>query len=150
MVPFLSCSTRVWHLFFIEDPDGFASAVPLSTSNERRRVMTDNPEASGLAASPQPLAGLVDYQDGSIVSRTLIKKDAGTVTAFAFDRDEALSEHAAPFDALVFLVDGEASIEIEGTPHHLKHGEMILLPANRPHAVRATTRFKMILTMIKA
>jgi len=112
--------------------------------------MTDDPEISGLAANPQLLAGLVDHQDGSIVSRTLIKKSAGTVTAFAFDRDQALSEHTAPFDALVLAIDGEAVIEIDGTPHPLKQGEMILLPANRPHAVRATTRFKMLLTMIKA
>ena len=84
------------------------------------------------------------------MSRTLIKKSAGTVTAFAFDRGQALSEHTAPFDALVLAVDGEATIEIDGSPHHLKHGEMILLPANRPHAVRATARFKMLLIMIKA
>jgi len=112
--------------------------------------MADDSGVSGLTASSQPLAGLVDYQDGSIVSRTLIKKSAGTVTAFAFDRDQALSEHTAPFDALVLAVDGVAVIEIDGTPHPLNQGEVILLPANRPHAVRASTRFKMLLTMIKA
>lgn len=112
--------------------------------------MKDTPERSGLATGPRPLAGLVEVQDGSIVSRTLIKNDAGSVTAFAFDRDQALSEHTTAFDALVFAIDGEASIEIEGTPHRLKCGEMILLPANRPHAVRAVTRFKMVLTMIRA
>jgi quercetin dioxygenase-like cupin family protein len=111
--------------------------------------MTDDHDVSGLAARPQLLAGLVDYQEGSIVSRTLIKRSAGTVTAFAFDRDQALSEHTAPFDALLLAVDGEATIEIDGRPHFPKRGEMILLPANRPHAVRATTPFKMLLIMIK-
>ena len=112
--------------------------------------MANDSGVSALAASPQLLAGLVNYQDGSIVSRTLIKQSAGSVTAFAFDRDQALLEHTAPFDALVLAVEGEAAVEIDGAPHHLKQGELILLPADRPHAVRATTRFKMLLTMIKA
>ncbi len=95
-------------------------------------------------------ADLVQYQSGAVVSRTLVKKPSGTVTAFAFDAGEGLSEHTAPFDALVLMVDGEAEVEISGTVHKLKGGEIIKLPAREPHAVRALTRFKMILVMIKA
>jgi len=114
--------------------------------------MSDKPEPGGaeLSTAPHQLGDLVDYQEGSVVSRTLVKKSAGTVTVFAFDADQALSEHTAPFDALVFLVDGKAEIHIDDQPHHLTHGDLLLLPANRPHAVRATERFKMVLTMIKA
>lgn len=92
---------------------------------------------------------LVSYQDGSVVSRTLIKNPGGAVTVFAFDRGQGLSEHTTPFEALVLLVDGEAEIRIDGVPHRLCGGEMIRLPANRPHAVRAVKRFKMVLTMIR-
>lgn len=93
---------------------------------------------------------LLSYQDGAVVSRTLVKKKAGTVTLFAFDAGEGLSEHTAPFDALVHLLDGEAEIIISGASHHLRAGEMILMPANAPHALKATQRFKMMLTMIKS
>lgn len=93
---------------------------------------------------------LVDYQSGSVVSRTLIKKETGTVTVFAFDAGEGLSEHTAPFDALVHVIDGEADITIAGEPHQVKEGEMIILPANKPHALKAEKRFKMLLVMIKS
>ncbi|MCI0691403.1 cupin domain-containing protein [candidate division KSB1 bacterium] len=93
---------------------------------------------------------LLSYQDGAVVSRTLVNKKTGTVTLFAFDEGEGLSEHTAPFDALVYLLDGEAEIIISGASHHLKAGEMILMPANEPHALKATKKFKMILTMIKS
>ena len=96
-----------------------------------------------------PVAGLVDYQDGAVVSRTLLKKEKGTVTVFAFDRDQALSEHTVPHDALVQVVDGEAEITVGGTPNVVSAGEMILMPGNVPHAVKATARFKMILTMLR-
>jgi len=96
------------------------------------------------------LAGLIDYQDRAIVSRTLINKKAGTVTLFAFDQGEALSDHAAPFDALVQVVEGEVEIRISGKPHHLKKGEMIIMPANEPHGLSASSKFKMLLIMIKA
>jgi len=96
-----------------------------------------------------PVAGLVDYQDGAVVSRTLLKKEKGTVTVFAFDRDQALSEHTVPHDALVQVVDGEAEITVGATPHVVSAGEMILMPGNVPHAVKATARFKMILTMLR-
>lgn len=93
---------------------------------------------------------LLNYQDGAVVSRTLVKKKTGTVTLFAFDAGEGLSEHTAPFEALVHLLDGEAEIIISGVSHRLQAGEMILMPANEPHALKATKRFKMILTMIKS
>ncbi len=95
-------------------------------------------------------ADLVAYQDGAIVSRTLLKRTAGTVTVFAFDQGQGLSEHTAPFDALAHVLDGEADIIIAGTPHQLSAGEMILMPANQPHALMARTPFKMLLTMIRS
>ncbi len=93
---------------------------------------------------------LVAYQEGSIVSRTLIEKNTGTVTLFAFDQGQALSEHTAPFDALVYIIDGEVEISIAGRPSRLRDGDMILMPANEPHALRALDRFKMILVMIRS
>ena len=103
-----------------------------------------------LSPSPVPQSSLVTLQAGAVVSRTLVKAAGGTVTAFAFDTGEALSEHSAPFDALVLGVEGTAEVTISGTPHHVSAGEILLLPANEPHAVRATTPFKMILVMITA
>jgi quercetin dioxygenase-like cupin family protein len=96
------------------------------------------------------IAELLQYQDGSIVSRALMKNKGGTVTLFAFDKDEGLSEHTAPYDALVLAMDGDADIAISGATFKVRQGETITLPANRPHAVRATTRFKMLLVMIRA
>ena len=95
------------------------------------------------------MADLVNYQDGSVVSRQITKADAGNVTLFAFDQDQELSEHTAPFDALVHILDGDAEIKISGKAFHLKTGEAIIMPANEPHAVKALTRFKMLLTMIR-
>jgi len=95
-------------------------------------------------------SSLVEYQGGAIVSKTLVKQEKGSVTLFAFDQDQALSEHTAPHDALIHLLDGESDVTISGVVHHLKQGDMIALPANEPHAVRATKKFKMILTMIRA
>ena len=95
------------------------------------------------------LAELVSYQPGSVISRQIAKADAGNVTLFAFDQDQELSEHTAPFDALVHVLDGEAEIKISGKAFNLKMGEAIIMPANEPHAVRALTRFKMLLTMIR-
>jgi quercetin dioxygenase-like cupin family protein len=96
------------------------------------------------------LVDLADYQEGSIVSRTIIDKKTGTVTFFAFDKGQGLSEHTAPFDALVYLLDGEAEIVISGKSFRLKGGEMVIMPANAPHSLRAITKFKMILTMIRS
>jgi quercetin dioxygenase-like cupin family protein len=103
-----------------------------------------------LSPSPVPQSSLVAVQAGAVVSRTLVKTGGGTVTAFAFDTGEALSEHSAPFNALVLGVEGTAEVTISGTPHHVSAGEILRLPANEPHALRATTPFKMILVMVKA
>src|SRR3954469_13656310 len=95
------------------------------------------------------MAELVNYQDGSVVSRQITKAEAGNVTLFAFDRDQELSEHTAPFDALVHVLDGEAEIKISGKAFNVETGEAIIMPADEPHAVKALTRFKMLLTMIR-
>ncbi len=94
--------------------------------------------------------GLADYQDGAIVSREIVKKPTGSVTLFAFDEGQGLSEHTAPFDALVQVLEGDVEISISGKARELKAGEMILMPANEPHALKAITRYKMILTMIRS
>ena len=96
------------------------------------------------------LAGLVDYQEGAVVSRTLVSKKAGTVTLFAFDRGQGLSEHTAPYDALVHVLEGEAEATIAGSPLVLKEGDVVIMPANRPHALAARQRFKMLLVMIRS
>jgi len=96
------------------------------------------------------LDSLVGYQDGAVVSRTVIDKPVGTVTMFSFDEGEGLSEHTAPYDAMVLVVDGEAEIKVAGKANAVKAGEMIILPAGRPHALRAVSRFKMLLVMIRA
>jgi quercetin dioxygenase-like cupin family protein len=96
------------------------------------------------------LENLIAYQQDSVVSKTIIGKKTGTVTLFAFDKGQGLSEHTAPFEAIVYLVDGEAEITIAGMPHVVKKGEMIILPANIPHALQAMSPFKMLLTMIKS
>jgi len=95
------------------------------------------------------LAELIDYQEGSVVSRTVVEKKTGTVTLFAFDEHQGLSEHTAPFDALVYILDGEAVI-ISGEAVKLKEGEAVIMPANEPHALKAVHRFKMMLTMIRS
>ena len=96
------------------------------------------------------LLDLVDYQEDAIVSRTIIDKETGTVTLFAFDEGQKLSEHTAPFDALVYILDGETEVVISKKSHRVEEGEMILMPANEPHAIRAVKRFKMLLTMIRS
>jgi quercetin dioxygenase-like cupin family protein len=93
---------------------------------------------------------MVDYQTGAVVSRQITKTEAGNVTLFAFDEGQELSEHTAPYDALVQVLDGEAQIVISGKPHHLKTGQGIIMPSNEPHAVKAINKFKMLLTMIHA
>ena len=106
--------------------------------------------AGELNAQVIELADLVDYQDNSVVSREIIKKETGRISVFAFDKNEGLSEHTAPFDALVYILDGEAEIIISGKPFHLRKGEMIIMPTNEPHALKAVQKFKMMLTMIKS
>lgn len=93
---------------------------------------------------------LVEYQEGSVVSKEIIKKETGTVTVFAFDKNEGLSEHTAPFDAMVQVIDGTLELTINGELFTLTKGNMIIMPANIPHALHAKERFKMVLTMIKS
>jgi quercetin dioxygenase-like cupin family protein len=94
------------------------------------------------------LIDTVNYQEKSIVSKTIIDNKSGTVTLFAFDEGQGLSEHTAPFDALVYIFDGKAEIKISNSVYHLNNGEMILMPANKPHALKALSKFKMMLVMI--
>ncbi len=104
---------------------------------------------SEFAGTVVNLAGLLDYQEGAVVSRTIIDKKTGTVTMFAFDEGEGLSEHTAPFDALVYVLDGEAAITVSGKESQVTAGEMLIMPANNPHALRAVKRFKMLLVMVR-
>lgn len=103
-----------------------------------------------LYAKTQNLRDLISYQKASVVSRTLIDKKAGTVTLFAFDKEQGLSEHTAPYDALVQIIDGEAEVTISSKTHRLKEGEVIIMPANEPHALKAVGKFKMLLIMIRS
>jgi len=103
-----------------------------------------------LRGQPYGVLNLVGYQAGSIVSREIISQKTGTVTLFAFDEGQQLSEHTAPFDALVFCVDGEAEVLISGHPHRVGKGEMIIMPAHQPHALKALKKFMMILVMIRS
>ena len=96
------------------------------------------------------LQDLAHYQEGSVVSREILRKGTGTVTVFAFDEGQGLSEHTAPFDAMVFILDGEAEITISGKPFQVKEGECIIMPANQSHALKAVKRFKMLLTLIRS
>jgi quercetin dioxygenase-like cupin family protein len=96
------------------------------------------------------LAGLVNYQPAAVVSKTIIEKQTGTVTLFAFDQGQGLSEHTAPFDAVVQVLDGEVEIRISGNPHTVQAGQVIVMPAGAPHALKAVTPFKMLLTMIRS
>ena len=111
---------------------------------------TEQETVQKIAGQAIRLTDLADYQEGSVVSRTIIDKKTGTVTFFAFDEGRGLSEHTVPFDALVYLLEGEVEIVISGKPIQLKDGEMVIMPANQPHALRATKKFKMILTMIRS
>jgi quercetin dioxygenase-like cupin family protein len=114
--------------------------------------MTENGEAMSTAPRSQVLRldQLVSYQDGSIVSRQITQTDAGNITLFAFDMGQALSEHTTPVDALAHVLEGEVQISIAGKQYHLGAGEAIIMPANVPHALRAVSRFMMLLTMIRS
>ncbi len=111
---------------------------------------TQTTEVKFSPAQPVTAAELVDYQPGSIVSREILKKGTGKVTLFAFDAEEGLSEHTSPYDALVQVIEGEVEITIAGKPHRVSEGQLILMPANQPHALKALQRFKMVLTMIRS
>jgi quercetin dioxygenase-like cupin family protein len=110
--------------------------------------MTNTP--GGLADQPLALANAVTYNEGAVVSRTLVNQPGGTLTLFAFDADQELSEHTAPFDAVVQVLEGEVLVTLAGQPHAVRAGEALLMPAHVPHALKAATRFKMLLTMIRA
>ena len=103
-----------------------------------------------MAQQVSNMKDLVTYQDSSIVSKEIIKKPTGTVTIFAFDQDQGLSEHTAPFDALVYVLDGLVEITISGKSYRLQEGEIIIMPAGEPHALQAVSRFKMMLLMIRS
>jgi quercetin dioxygenase-like cupin family protein len=107
-------------------------------------------EEGKLGLGVNNLAGLVNYDDNSIVSRTLIDKEAGTITIFAFDNGQGLSEHTAPYDAFVYILEGKADIVISRSENKLKAGDMIIIPANKPHEIKAEERFKMLLVMIRS
>lgn len=112
--------------------------------------MTGKEQAlEAIRGKPFRLGELVDYQKDGVVSRTLLNTDHGTLTVFAFDRGQALSEHSAPFDALVQILEGEVTIRLAGEPHHLEKGHALIMPADVPHAVEALGAFKMILTMLR-
>lgn len=108
---------------------------------------TEDKSLTGRVVKP---IDLLDYQEASVVSRMIVNKKVGTVTLFAFDEGQGLSEHTAPFDALVHILDGEAEVVISGKTSLLKAGEMIIMPANEPHALKAVKRFKMLLIMIRS
>jgi len=115
--------------------------------------MSEKSKAAGAGLPPGQkvdLAALVSYQDGSVVSRTLVDDKAGTVTLFAFDEGEGLSEHTAPFAALLHVLEGEALVTVAGNESRLEAGEAIILPAGKPHALRASQKFKMLLTMVRS
>lgn len=114
---------------------------------EHNEKQKDTEKLIGVAVE---LKGLVGCQEGSVISRTIIDKNTGTVTLFSFDEGQGLSEHTAPFDALVYIVSGEAEVTISSNSMHLKEGDMVIMPANEPHALRATRKFKMMLVMIKS
>jgi quercetin dioxygenase-like cupin family protein len=111
---------------------------------EKKAIVNDK-----LLAKAVRMSDLLNYQEGSVVSRTLIDQSTGTVTLFAFAEGQGLSEHTAPFDALVYVFDGEADITIAGKPLHLKAGDITIMPANQPHALKAIKQFKMMLVMIR-
>lgn len=96
------------------------------------------------------LSALLDYQDNAVVSREIIKKNTGTVTLFAFDQGQGLSEHTAPFDAAIYVLDGRVRVNISGRPHTVGKGQMIIMPANKPHSLKAIRKFKMLLVMLKS
>ena len=115
--------------------------------------MAKDEKAKILAAclgKPQELKGLIEYSADSIVSKTILDKPVGTITLFAFDKGQKLSEHTAPYDAVVHVLDGQARITIGGKDQNVSDGQIIIMPANVPHAVNAEEKFKMLLTMIRA
>ena len=114
-----------------------------------KKAEIENGKNKACYGKAENLVGLVQYAEGSIVSRTLVDKPVGTITLFAFDKGQRLSEHSAPYDAVVQVLDGQGEVMIAGKPHIVNPGEMIIMPANIPHSVDAVAKFKMLLTMIR-
>ena len=112
--------------------------------------MNNKPDAGNGLPQAEELAGMVEYQQGSVVSKTIIAKPTGTLTLFAFDEGQGLSEHTAPFDAMVYVFDGEGLITISGKEYRLQAGEVIIMPAGEPHSLKAIKPFKMLLGMIRS
>ena len=127
--------------------------VKTAIDNKRQPVKTHSTQGTANMndiPKAENLADMIQYQDGSVVSRTLLEKKSGTVTLFAFDQGQGLSEHSTPFDAMVQVLDGQAEIKISGQPYTVHQGQMLVMPANKPHALKAVQPFKMLLTMIKS
>ena len=123
----------------------------LTTTGIMNMVKSKNPEKTErFIAQAVNLTDLINYQAGSVVSHTIIDRKAGTITLFAFDESQGLSEHTSPYDALVYIIDGEVDVVISSKPFRLKKGEFTIMPANEPHALSAVTPFKMLLTMIRS
>lgn len=131
-------------------PAGFNRYPALILTEEIGTRIRGGIMSEELKARTLKVEDLIEYQEGSVVSREIIRKGTGTVTVFAFDKGEGLSEHTAPFDAMVQVIDGKAEITISGSKHILEKGDMIIMPANESHALHAMERFKMILTMIRS
>ena len=124
--------------------------VVAPADTDRQQTVNSKPKGEIVPAEADRVVELASYQEGSVVSRVLIRRSTGNVTLFAFDEAQELTEHTAPFDALVHVLDGKAEIVIAGKSFQLGPGEVILMPANRPHALRAISRFKMLLIMIRS
>ena len=134
-------------IFPLETP---AKAAAYGHQEKTMSAIKKQEPATGLRAQALSLANLVEYQPGSVVSREIICQKTGTVSVFAFDEGQGLSEHTAPFDALVYVIDGETAVTISGKTHPLSRGQMIIMPANEPHALKAVKPFKMMLVMIRS
>ncbi len=143
-------SGKIYFITNSKGPDKHENDPEVQTIfDEKEKMMTDNTVKIMDMTGVFGLSDLVAYQEHSVVSREIVRKPAGTMTVFAFDKDQGLSEHTAPFDAVVYILEGEAEITIDKKPHVVQAGEMIIMPANLPHALKALTPYKMLLVMIK-
>jgi quercetin dioxygenase-like cupin family protein len=132
-----------------DQPEGLIDILKIEKLNDRIKEMAMNDDIATLKGIPFNLEKHVNYADGSVVSKTLIKKDIGNITLFAFDAGQGLSEHTAPFDAVVYILDGQAEITVGEKTSTVKAGEMLIMPANVSHALHAEEIFKMLLVMIR-
>lgn len=149
-IKLFSSKRFLYYSLNIEAENGIEYLYAWLDKHPNVRVVVINLNSDNLLGQSVKLIDLVSYHEGSIVSRTIIDKTTGTLTLFAFAEGQGLSEHTAPFDALVYLLDGEAEVTISSKALHLKEGDMVVMPANEPHALRAIKKFKMMLVMIKS